>query len=510
MTSSKVATQAATESKAEAHKSDPVSTGTYKSSKDSLHQPMVQLTSGLPRGALSLIIHSFLSFVICNLDRINLSVAIIPMAKLFGWSASRQGIIQSIFFLGYMTTQVLGGRLADARGGRFLLAFGVFIWSLCTAFIPPSAPFLPVLLIVRVGLGAGEGVAMPAMNQLISAAVPPQFRARALAFIYSGMYVGSIVGLLVTPVLLKIADYRAAFYVFAAFGVLWVLLFLATTSEPRHITDFQQSTSLSDYSALVVPPADDKCNVNSNAQVGAPQEVSDKSQNDSSACLLSSDSDVETGASSSSLSNDRFVQPTFREIFSHRAIWAIIVAHFCCTWGYFVLLAWLPSYLYMRFNLNVSASAIFSTLPWVAMFIASNIGGVLADGMLAHGMDTTRVRKIMQGIGFVGPAAFLTALSFVTNANVAIVCIATALATSAFSQSGVYANHQDIGPHIAGTLLGISSTFASVPGLVGVYVTGIVLDLTSHNWDAVFAMAVFFYSLGFVVYTALATSNRIW
>ncbi len=32
---------------------------------------------------------------------------------------------------------------------------------------------------------------------------------------------------------------------------------------------------------------------------------------------------------------------------SNSAVWAIIVAHFCFNWGYYTLLAWLPSYFEM-------------------------------------------------------------------------------------------------------------------------------------------------------------------
>ena len=49
------------------------------------------------------------------MDRICLSVAILPMAREFGWPASLQGVIQSAFLWGYMATQLLGGALADRR-----------------------------------------------------------------------------------------------------------------------------------------------------------------------------------------------------------------------------------------------------------------------------------------------------------------------------------------------------------------------------------------------------------
>ncbi len=178
--------------------------------------------------------------------------------------------------------------------------------------------------------------------------------------------------------------------------------------------------------------------------------------------------------------------PSLRDIFSRRCVWAIIVAHFCCTWGYFVLLTWLPSYLTMRFGLDVSKSSLLATTPWVSMFLFANIGGYIADKLIAHGVDKTFVRKLMQSIAFVVPAFFLFLLSRASHAWHAIVYVSAALAFAALSNSGVYSNHQDIGPQCAGTLLGVSNTFASIPGIVGVAVTGVILDHTHNNWAAVF------------------------
>lgn len=55
---------------------------------------------------MKVVVMSFLSFVICNMDRINVSVAILPMRDTFGWSQATVGIIQSAFFWGYILTQV--------------------------------------------------------------------------------------------------------------------------------------------------------------------------------------------------------------------------------------------------------------------------------------------------------------------------------------------------------------------------------------------------------------------
>lgn len=457
----------------------------------------------MSRNALILVIHSFTSFVICSLDRINISVAIIPMSALYGWSKSTQGLIQSIFFAGYMLTMVPGGRLADRRGGRPVLAVGVLVWSLATLLIPPSATLaLWLLLLCRVVLGAGEGVAMPSMNAMISRHVPTHYRARSLAFIYSGMYMGSIVGLLITPSLLNAYGWQSAFYVYGVVGIVWVALFLLTTNDDVNsiaVAHEDETTKLN----TSTPPDTSELDAQA-APIGFEEAQQQR-------CFPDSDSsEAVTGRGSDSSTLGR--EPSVFETFCHWGSVSLYVGQFCCTWGYFVLVAWLPTYLYSEFSLDLSSSSLLSTLPWISMFLFSNVGGYLADYLLLNtSLQLTTIRKINQGIGFLGPSVFLLVLMVSRpTLPVALGCIALTLATSAFSQSGVYANHQDIGPHCSGMLLGVSSTIASIPGLVGVYLSGLALQLFDNDWNYVFGMSLFFYAFGFVFYTIFGTARRIW
>ena len=50
-----------------------------------------------------------LSFVLCNMDKVNMSVAVIPMAKELGWTATERGLVSSAFFWGYALTQIPAG-----------------------------------------------------------------------------------------------------------------------------------------------------------------------------------------------------------------------------------------------------------------------------------------------------------------------------------------------------------------------------------------------------------------
>lgn len=55
----------------------------------------------------------FCAFCLCNMDRVNMSITILPMSEAFNWDMTTVGIIQSSFFWGYLLTQVAGGVWSD-------------------------------------------------------------------------------------------------------------------------------------------------------------------------------------------------------------------------------------------------------------------------------------------------------------------------------------------------------------------------------------------------------------
>ena len=73
---------------------------------------------------------SFIAVFICYIDRVNISVAIIPMQEQFGWSELQVGIVLGTFYVGYMISMTLGGYLADKYGGKKVLGYALIIWSL--------------------------------------------------------------------------------------------------------------------------------------------------------------------------------------------------------------------------------------------------------------------------------------------------------------------------------------------------------------------------------------------
>lgn len=114
-----------------------------------------------------------LSFVLCNMDKVNMSVAVIPMAKELGWSATERGLVSSSFFWGYSLTQIPAGWVSTSIGGSRVLLAGVALWSLGTLIAPPAAKLsLIALCATRVFVGLGEGLAPSSATNVMARLVP--------------------------------------------------------------------------------------------------------------------------------------------------------------------------------------------------------------------------------------------------------------------------------------------------------------------------------------------------
>jgi len=100
-----------------------------------------------------------------------------------------------------------------------------------------------------------------------------------------------------------------------------------------------------------------------------------------------------------------------------------------------------------------------------------------------------------------GPAIFFILISFTKEITpyVALLYFCGSMATAAFSKGGFWVNHLDIAPNYSGILLGITNTFATIPGIIGNTFTGWILDQT-NNWNIVFLVASLVYTFGAIIY----------
>ena len=161
------------------------------------------------------------AFVLCNMDKVNISVAIIPMAKDMGWSVGQAGVLQSAFFYGFALSQLPGGYLATRFGGAKMLPVGVFVWSAATCAVPFLAGDDRGVFLSRVLVGLGEGISPAAATDVIARSVSVEERGRAVAFVFNGFNVGSVLGLSLAPLIIETFGWRSVFVAFGGLGLVW-------------------------------------------------------------------------------------------------------------------------------------------------------------------------------------------------------------------------------------------------------------------------------------------------
>jgi ACS family sodium-dependent inorganic phosphate cotransporter len=404
---------------------------------------------------------SFLAWFVAYTDRVNISVAAVGMQEQLGWTPSEKGLVLSSFFVGYMLFMVAGGWFARRYGGYRVLGLAVLAWTVFTLLTPLAASTsLGVLLAARIGMGLGEAAVYPATIELYTRWVPATERARAVARMLSGIPLGTVVGLLATGWLLGRYPWSAAFYSFGALGIVWVALWFTQASND---------------------PATDR-------RVGAEERA-----------LLAKAAEPAGSATKA---------PTMGQLLRHPPVWAMFLGHFAANWTLYVLLTWLPSYFRDVQHSSIAGAGVLSAAPWLAMFASANVAGVLSDRMIRRGVSVTFTRKLMQLIGLLGPAVFLVALRDVHSPTVALVLLCGATASNGFTWSGFAPNSLDLSPQHASVITGMSNTFATIPGIVGVAVTGWLVQVT-HSYTSAFVLAGAVSVVGALAYAVLFDARPV-
>ena len=402
---------------------------------------------------------TILAVFICYIDRVVISLAIIPMSEGTGWSETQRGFILSSFYIGYILTQILGGSLSDRIGGKLVLGVGLVVWSIFT-FITPWAFYggMTALIIARIGMGLGEGITFPAWHSLYARWVPFNERARSVALTNSAIPIGTIFGLVVTPFIILRWGWEWAFYLYGGLGFIWYF--------------FWQRTAYS------TPKEDPN--------------------------ISSAELDFITNNAPASEKAEKLPFSKWR---ANLPLWAIAVAHFCNNYSLFVFLSWLPIFIKDGLGVPMAAVGLLAMLPHIASFLFLNIGGYLADYLTNKGIKLITVRKLCNSIAFGGSGICLCIVPELESvaAIIAIMCLGNMF--GGFGAGGFIVNHADIGPKYTGRLMGITNMIAALPGLVGGILTGVILDVT-NSWDMVFYVVAGITFFGGIFYFLFASTEK--
>lgn len=91
------------------------------------------------------------------------------------------------------------------------------------------------LCISRAIVGLGEGFAPSAVTHVMASIVPQSERSRAVAYVFGGLDLGSVIGLLLCGPLIAMYGWPSVFYVFAILGLVWAVAW--PLSKPGVVDD---------------------------------------------------------------------------------------------------------------------------------------------------------------------------------------------------------------------------------------------------------------------------------
>jgi ACS family sodium-dependent inorganic phosphate cotransporter len=83
-----------------------------------------------------------------------------------------------------------------------------------------------------------------------------------------------------------------------------------------------------------------------------------------------------------------------------------------------------------------------------------------------------------------------------------------ALGLAALMWSGFVPNHLDIAPRYADVLMGITNTAGTIPGIIGVIITGWLVD-TTGSFASAFTLCAAINIFGAIIWVLFSTAEKI-
>uniref|UniRef100_A0A2H1WFG1 SFRICE_014234 n=1 Tax=Spodoptera frugiperda TaxID=7108 RepID=A0A2H1WFG1_SPOFR len=150
----------------------------------------------------------------------------------FTWSSEVQGIVLSCYFWGYLVSQLPAARIAELYSAKWVMFFSVFINVVCTLLTPVmcNLHYIGVVL-MRIGEGIGGGVTFPAMHTMLSKWAPPSERSFMAALTYAGTSLGTVISMLMAGVLTVHFGWESVFYVMGGLSLIWCVLWVVMVQD---------------------------------------------------------------------------------------------------------------------------------------------------------------------------------------------------------------------------------------------------------------------------------------
>ena len=289
-------------------------------------------------------------------DRINLSVSRDALHASFGVSLVAFGYLSSAFSWTYALMQMPAGVLLDRLGVRRVGRISALLWSL-SSFAAALSPGLGWFFGARFLLGVSESPTFPANAKALGYWFTREERGLATAITDAAAKLSTAVGVPLIGLLLLYFGWRWSFAATGFISLFYFVLFYSIYRNPSE----DKGLSANELQFIL--------------QGGA--QLEDQAR-------------ARTGAS-------------LGYLLTQRKVYGLALGWGAYNYTFFLLLAWLPSYLSVSLHMDLFHSAFYTSVPWLfATFTDLVIGGWLVDALIQRGHNANIVRQtvIVTGMAF--------------------------------------------------------------------------------------------------------------
>ncbi len=387
--------------------------------------------------------------VITYIDRVCISQAAPKITGDLGLTPVQMGAAFSAFAWAYALFEIPGGWLGDWLGPRKVLMRIVLWWSFFTA--ATGWVFSHVsLLIVRFLFGAGEAGCFPNLTKAFTIWLPQDERVRAQGIMWLAARWGGAFTPLLVVLVFQLMNWRRAFELFGALGVIWAFFFW------RWFRDH---------------PRDHK------------------SVNEAELKLLKGADEMAAG----------HANVPWRRFLGSGTVWLLWAQYFCISYGWYFYITWLPTYLKEARHLDFGArTAILAGLPLFFGGLGCFVCGMILPGVARLVGGTIRARRLMAALGcFAAGALLVVSVSF-ANPVLGIIAMAAASFCNDLVMPPAWGACMDVGGKFAGTLSGSMNMMGNLAGGMAPLIVGYILEHSNKNWALTFYISAAIYMAGMV------------
>ncbi|XP_070184809.1 sialin-like [Littorina saxatilis] len=381
-----------------------------------------------------------------------------------------QGVVLSSYYYGYITTPFIGGLLAERFGAKRVLTVAMTISAALTLVTPLAIRFnIYLTVVLRILLGLVSGVCIPSVTGMWAYWAPTEEKAKLLVVTFSGSSTGSIVANFVSGFLCGVPvddGWPFIFYTYGGLALAWAIVwhFVAFDTPEQH------------------PRIEPKERVL----------IRRRRPSDPSVKIVK--------------------KPPMKTVFTSPAFVSLLVTHMSYSWFLSTFATYLPIYLNDVLLFDPELNGVLSSLPFVMRVIFSVVFAVLSDRITTSGLLTvTRSRKLFQCIGLVVPGLLIVGVGFL-NPDQQYLVVAMLIVNAAFQSacmSGFRINHLDIAPRFAGSLAGMTVTFATSAAIISpLVISPLVADKQQSSWRTAFIITAALSFVGAVLFAVFGSGEE--